>query len=112
MRDTAAFQFVPDLQEEGAEPVEFTLTPLDLGDKYTLQAALTQGDNRMPPWPVVEPLIRKHVVGWKGLPQPFSRAELHRVLTGSGDGLWVGWCLAIVVELYRRSRLTEIERKN
>ena len=109
MRDVTPFKFKPDYQPDDAE-VEFEVTPLDLPSQYKLQADLAV--NSIPSWDVAEMIVRKHLVGWTGLEQPFSRQAKQEILTGQSDLRWCVWIGQIVRQLLDRSNLSETERKN
>lgn len=106
MRDTTPFKFTPDLP--GAEAVEFTLRPLDLPGYMAVQLAYSREGID---WPVIATVAEKFILGWSGVEPAYSRGALREVLA-NGENKWGAWFFQITAELFRRSMLSETERKN
>lgn len=102
MEQLSKFEFTPAHQPFDT-PVAFTLRPLDQRGLYELQASLRDG---IPGWSGIEAAAR-HIVGWSGLPDTFSRARMLQVLAAPADINWTVWLGEITGHLYRKALVPE-----
>jgi hypothetical protein len=68
--------------------------------------------NGLPTWEAAAEVFERFVVGWQGLEVEYSPKAKREVLAGAASAEWMIWIGNIAGCLYRRSMLTDAERKN
>jgi hypothetical protein len=102
--------FEPGYQPNGATtPVRFQLRPLDMPTFWRLQRSLRP--DGLPEWEGVAAAFEYCVIGWEGLPAPFSRQAKREALEKFDRSMSV-WLGQIAAHCYTGAILTEDERKN
>lgn len=102
MKELQSFEYEPSHQPL-AEPVKFTLKPLDLRGQYEIQASMSDGP---PTWDGIVSASR-YIKGWSGPIGEFSRQRLRSILDGEADFNWMLWLAQITGKLYGESLLKD-----
>lgn len=104
-----SFTFTPDHQPDEQSPVEFQLKPIDQPTGFMLTQRYA-GDGIT--WPDMVLILKRNIVGWKGLPVEYSDKAKADFVAGEFDydmNVWIAQCAR---ELYNRRVLKERQRKN